>query len=499
MRVGILMFAHESNTFVRQPTTLAHFEGDTLLEGAAIQERFEGAHHEVGGFFQALADASTEIVPIFAARALPAGAIAADTFQGLVERMLHALRSAGQLDGLLVAPHGAMVSESHLDADGHWLGEVRREVGDLVPIVGTLDCHANLSPAMVASCDALVAYRSNPHLDQRERGVEAAGILLQTLRGEVRPAMRAAFPPVTINIERQMTSEPHLAPLYQLADTQLQQSKIISNSILLGFPYADVPEMGAAAITVSDDSDVLAETAVQELGDWLITHRHACVGQLTSVTEALDRCAELDERVCLLDMGDNVGGGSAADGTWLFAEIHRQRLADTFVCLFDPLAVVEAASAGVGKEVELRVGGKSDDLHGPSVPVRGRVESILDGRFSEKQVRHGGMREFDQGQTVVMRTDYGSTVMLTSKRMVPFSLQQLIGCGVDPRQFQILVAKGVNAPVAAYREVCSQMIRVNTAGSTSADMLQLEYHNRRRPLFPFEDHGWQSGPADVLP
>jgi microcystin degradation protein MlrC len=137
--------------------------------------------------------------------------------------------------------------------------------------------------------------------------------------------------------------------------------------------------------------------------------------------------------------------------------------------------------------LNLAVGGKVDDRHGSPLRVEVRVLSLHSGHFREDAPRHGGIVEFDQGATVVIETlDRSLTIMLTSRRMVPFSLQQIKSCQLDPRQFRILVAKGVNAPLAAYREVCDKFLRVNTIGSTSADLHSLEFHNRRRPLFPFE-------------
>src|SRR5690606_28705706 len=131
-------------------------------------------------------------------------------------------------------------------------------------------------------------------------------------------------------------------------------------------------------------------------------------------------------------------------------------------------------------------------------PLEVTVRSMHDGRFREPQPRHGGMCEFDQGRTAVCTTEGGLTLMLTSRRMVPFSLQQLVSCDIDPRQVHVLVAKGVNAPLAAYRDVCPSFIRVNTAGSTCADMRSLSYMHRRRPMFPFETEiAWDPQTAKV--
>src|SRR4051812_36383426 len=203
MRIGIIGIMHESNTFIDAPTTLDDFRRDLLLVGGEIRDRFAGAHHEVTGFLETLDAEGVEAVPVFFARSLPSGAISAEALDTMIEMMTRELGRVGPLDGLLVCPHGANVSERHRDMDGYWLSLLRRRFGPGAPIVCTLDPHTNLSPLMVDSVNATVAYRTNPHLDQRQRGTEAALLLLRTLRGEVNPTQRAAFPPVAINIERQ--------------------------------------------------------------------------------------------------------------------------------------------------------------------------------------------------------------------------------------------------------------------------------------------------------
>jgi microcystin degradation protein MlrC len=490
MRIGILAFLHESNTFCPQPTTMESFEQNTLLTGEAIREQLQDAHHEIGGFFAGLKSEDVTAVPLFAARALPSGRIVAADYRRLVDALLATVRECGPLDGILAAPHGATVSEEYPDADGQWLSELRQLVGPDLPIVATLDAHANLSELMVDAVNAIVAYRTNPHLDQRARGEEAARLLVQTVRGQVRPVMRAAFPPVAISIEQQCTDEPALQPLYQCADRQLQEPGVLSNSILLGFPYSDVQEMGSAAIVITDNDECLAESCIRQLAEQMWQMRAAFVGELVTVADAVTD-ARSGPRTCLLDMGDNVGGGSAADGTEILEELIKQQVPRSFVCLYDRPAQEACRRAGVGAEITLEIGGRTDDQHGLPVPVKLTVCGLSDGRFSESEPRHGGISEFDQGPTVVAETQTGQTVMLTSRRMVPFSLQQLQSCNLNPSDFQILVAKGVNAPIAAYREVCDRFIRVNTRGSTCADMKQLNYMHRRKPLFPLEsDFEW---------
>ena len=492
MRVGIIALLQESNTFIAAPTTLAHFEQDILVEGDAVRTRLADAHHEVGGFFAGLAVERFDAVPIFAARALPHGIVSAEAFAALLARMDAAIDRAGPLDGLLVAPHGATVSADHADADGHWLARLRQRFGRKFPIIGTLDLHANLSPTMAAACDALIAYRTNPHLDQRQRGIDAARLMARTLRGEVRPTMAAAFPPLAVNIERQLCAESPCRDVYDYAAAMLERRGVLSNSVILGFPYADVPEMGASAIVVTDNDFAQAESLVLDLGQFWWDRREQFVGQLISVDAALERASSLEGPITLLDMGDNVGGGSPGDGTTLVHALHgRPVLMPAFVCLCDPESVAQAEAAGVGGIVHLRVGGKTDNRHGKPFEADFLVRGLFEGKFAETQPRHGGFLHFDQGPTAVVETAQGLTIMLTTRRMVPFSIKQLTSCGLDPAKFRMLVAKGVHAPVAAYAPVSKHLIRVDTPGVTTADLSHLEYRHRRRPMFPLErDAEW---------
>lgn len=489
MRVGILALLQESNTFTPGVTTRADFAADLLLQGEAIRERLQGTHHEVDGFFAGLADANIDAVPIFAARAVPWGPIAASDYASLLNELLASLTSAGPLDGVLVAAHGATVSERIHDVDGDWLSAVRRQIGPDTPLIGTLDPHANLSPRMVASCDALIAYQTNPHLDQRDRGMEAARLMSRTLRGEVRPRMAAAFPPLAINIECQHTGESPCREWFDKVADYRSQRGVLAASALLGFPYADVAEMGASAIVVADNDVKRAQRIANELAQWAWQRREQFRREMTSVSTAVKRIADATGPVCLLDTGDNIGGGGPADGTYLAQSLREAGVGPSLVCLYDPAVVKRAQQIGVGGEFSENVGGKSCPLSGRQLAGSWKVLGLFSGKFSETRPRHGGFSEFDQGPTAVLSDGAHLTVITTSRRTPPYSLEQITSCGLDPTTFRVIVAKGVHAPVAAYGEVCSELIRVDTLGVTSADLARLEYQRRRRPLFPLEQEG----------
>ena len=323
-----------------------------------------------------------------------------------------------------------------------------------------------------------------------------------TLAGAIRPVQAAAFPTLAINIECQNPAAFPCLPHYEAAarlraafearpdGVPMPRGGVLSASIVLGFPYADVPEMGSAALVVTNGDPAAAQRQADALGAGMWEARDTFRPALTGVAAALDRAAALDGSVCLLDMGDNVGGGSPADGMAIARAIVARELPASFTCVCDPAAAAAATAAGVGARLRLAVGGHAAEWAGDAdsgpVEAEWRVVALTDGRFTESRPRHGGATSFDQGATAVLAHDRGLTAMVTTRRMAPFSLEQVRHTGVDPAAFRLLVAKGVHAPVAAYGEVCRHFIRVNTPGVTTADLARLSYRHRRRPLHPFE-------------
>ncbi len=480
-RIGVLGLWHESNSFVPTRTNLEMFE---MHAGPGVRDRWTGQHSDLGGFFAGLDDNPVEAVPLFSASATPSGEITSAACEALLDRALTAIGAVPTLDGLLMAAHGAAVCEEHPDADGWWLRQIRAAVGQ-IPIIATLDAHANVSNDMVDATDALVAYRTNPHLDTFDRGMEAAHLMLRAVAGEVALTQAAVFPPLAINVLLQDTRVEPCASIGMLMDEVRSEPDVLSASFCLGYRFADVVENGASVVVVTDASPQEATEHARRVGSTLMSERERFVARLVGVDEAVSRASSATERVCLLDTGDNIGGGSAGDGTILAKRILESPIESGFVAIYDPTSVAAAASAGVGKSVKLEVGAKTDDLHGSPITTSATVLSLHEGKFFEEAVRHAGLQEFDMGHTAIVACD-GLTVQLTSLRVMPFSIGQLTSCGLDPTDFDVIVAKGTNAPIPAYAPYCPTILKVATPGSTRADMENLPYRRRRRPLFPFE-------------
>src|SRR5207253_2673616 len=169
---------------------------------------------------------------------------------------------AGPLDGLLITIHGAMVTESEEDPDGVVLAEARSCLGPGAPVVATFDLHANLSPLMVASSDALIGYNTYPHVDLFDCGLEAARLIPRIIDGEIRPVMALAKPPLMPHIVKQRTADGPMAELLAMARAAERRAGVVRVSVAAGFAYADVPRVGMGVLAITDgDAELAAELA----------------------------------------------------------------------------------------------------------------------------------------------------------------------------------------------------------------------------------------------
>ncbi|GEM_PF-33416 len=484
-RVALLGIYHESNTFIDVPTTMLDFEHGHLLVGEAIREEYSSAHHEIGGMLEVMAEEGIEVVPVLFAEATPGGIITHDAYTFLTDRLFKELKKAFPIDACLVAVHGAAVSEYIKDMDGDWLRQLRERVGS-IPIVGTLDLHANISQQMIDATNALVAYKENPHLDQRERGKDAARILVRMLKDQVTVVQHLIQVPVAVSIEQQFTQNEPCKRLYEQASLLGQEKQVLAISVALGFPYADVAEMGTSVLVVTEENEVLAIQVAEKMKEYIWGNRQTYVGKKTCVTDAVSNLKNWTKPVLFLDMGDNIGGGSPGNGLSLVRALEEDGNHRYFSYLHDPETVPFLEVRKVNESFPLVLKG-FDEFGKTHIVVKARLIDLADGIFQEDVPRHGGQVRYDMGRTAIVQTERGGVLMLSTLRVPPFSLKQLTTFGVRPEGFDVLIAKGVNAPIAAYSPVCKNIVQVDTPGVTQADMTRFIYKNRRYPLFPFED------------
>ncbi|MFO0907791.1 MAG: M81 family metallopeptidase [Isosphaeraceae bacterium] len=486
VRIAIGGLMHESNTFASDVTELEGFQSGGLEVGPGIVARWGDAHHEVGGFLEAARSLGFTPVPTLMAWATPSGPVSRRAYEALVEQLTELLRDAGPLDAVLLALHGAMVVDGLDDADGTTLVRVREAVGPGCPLIATLDYHANVSELMASTADALIAYRTYPHIDQRQRGTKAGAIAWRAARGEIRPVVALRKPSMLIHLLAQDTGREPMRSIVASLDALDPDPRVLDVSVLAGFPYADTPATGASCLAVTDNDPVLAERVAETLKKRVWDARVALTANPPGPSEAVQEALRATQTpVVLVDLGDNIGGGSAADSTVLAHELRMQRATGSIVVVYDPLAATVCERAGVGGQVDIMVGGRID-RNAPPLSVRGQVITIHDGRYVEELPRHGGIRLNDQGLTAVVRTDGDNFVVVNSLRHPPFSLGQLTSLGIQPHDARIIVVKAAVAYKAAYEPIAGTIIAVDTPGLTTSNPERLPYRRLRRPILPLD-------------
>lgn len=484
MRVAVGGICHESNTFCRQAMTIDRFEEKDLHFGHEIIGHWQDTCSEMGGFLEGARRFDFDVVPTLMAWGMPLGALTEQTFESLCGWLVDRLR-AETIDGVLLSLHGAMVAEHEADADGEILKRVRAAIGPGVPLVITLDYHANLTDEMVRWPDAIVGYDTYPHVDQAERGLEAASILNRIVREGLKPRMHLARRPLLPHILLQQTDRRPMADAIALAHDLERSPDIVSVTVAAGFPYCDVPDAGFSVLAVADGDVEPARRAAERVADLVWERRtefHACLpGTEDAVRTAL---AEPEGLTILVDIGDNIGAGTPGDGTILLSELLKQGAKNALVLLPDPEAVQVAVTAGVRQRVRLKVGGKTDELHGEPVEIDAVVRTITDGVFTNIGPMRDGVVD-DQGRTAVLDSD-GLTIVVTERRIPMWNLQQLRALGIEPTRLRIVVVKAAIAYRAAYGPIARRIIDVDTPGLAAADVSRFQYLRLKRPIYPLD-------------
>jgi microcystin degradation protein MlrC len=465
-RVGIAGIWHETNTWSARLATRQSFEQFELLSGEAVRTRHAGTGTVIGGFLDGCAGRH-EVVPLFSAGAWPAGPAPRAVAEELLARLRDELAAAGRLDGLLLNLHGAMVAEGHPDMERDVVHQVRSVLGE-APVVAVLDLHGNPSLELVAGCNAVIAYDTYPHVDMRERGHEAARLLAEVLAGRRLGTHIAKLPLLTSPLA-QATGQPPMRDLLELAAAARGRPGVARVSLLPGFPYSDVQRAGFSVLVVADDgAGGEAEVVLDELAAAVEACAEEFVVRRPPAAEAVRRAATASRRpVVLADVADNIGGGSAGDGTALLAELLRQQVDGAVMAIADPQAARMAAQLGAGAAISVEVGGKTDRLHGQPVPVSGLVERVSDGRYRTSGTWMTG-REFCMGTTAVIRCR-GLRLVVMERATPPFHREQLTSLGIDPAACSMIVAKGAIAWRSAFGDVAGEVIEVDTPGACPID------------------------------
>lgn len=482
LRIAIGSVKQETNTFSGVKTTLQSFrEGIYWAESDRLLDTFAGTRTELGGFIDLLRQGGAEIVPTFAAHSMSSGPLTRETHEWLLQQILDGIGGAGRVDAVLLAMHGAMVSDGYEDGTGHILAQVRALVGPQVPIAASLDLHAHLTPQMVEASDILVGFETYPHIDLYETGSKTATLLLRQLKGEIKPVIALAKAPMLLQAEGQGSAHGPFRRLLDAARSAEKEPGILSVSLFPVQPWLDIPHTGFGVIVVSDDRSELAQQEAQRLADLAWGARHEFDVVLVPPEQAVQRALSLQGKpIVLSDSADGVGSGSAGNGTNVLKALLAANLREpAMITLIDPEAVQQAISAGFNREVTLTVGGKSDPVFNQPLQVTGRVKTISDAAYKAYGVTA------PMGHCVVLEIGRIDLLLMSYKaHTVSPSLFRAVG--LEPTDAKIVVVKSPTQFRDEFEPLAREIIMVDAPGISSANFKSLPFQHITRPLYPFD-------------
>ncbi|WP_251329042.1 M81 family metallopeptidase [Haloplanus pelagicus] len=477
---------HETNTFSSLPTGMTAFADASLHYGDAVVEDLAGTNTAIGGFLRVADEADWDVVPTVAADATPGGRVTADARETLLEAVLAGIETTDP-DGVLLALHGAMVTEAAPDGDGYILERVRRAVGADVPVMASLDLHANVSDRMIRHADGLFGYDTYPHVDIGGTGETAARAMAATLAGDLDPEVVGERAPLLPPLPALRTAEEPMRSLL-VAAADAEDEAVPDVSVFGGFAHADVDHAGVSVVGVADRSHAedTRETC-RALADEAYERRGTFDRDYTSVAAAAAEAADwdADDPLLLADISDNPGGGSAQDGTVLLAALLEAGVEDAAVAtIYDPAAVDAAVAAGVGEEVSVSLGGRSGE-NGDPLDVTGRVRLLSDGTYRNRGPMSTGL-QVSFGRTARIEVDW-IDVLVCSHRQQPYDPEAFRSQGITPEEARILVLKSTVHYRAGFDPLVGAISEVATPGLCRPDLSAFEYEHVPRPIYPLDD------------
>jgi microcystin degradation protein MlrC len=492
-RIAVGGFLHETNTFAPTKATYADFVHGGgwpgMVQGRDVLKVMRNINVGLTGFVGEAETNGWELVPTIACAATPSAHVTEDAYERIVKVMVDGIRAAGRCDAVYLDLHGAMVAEHLDDGEGDVLARVRRVIGKDVPLVASLDLHANVTPQMVEQADALIAYRTYPHIDMADTGRAAARHLALLLRGQQRFAKAFRQLPFLIPISWQCTSDPPCKSIYQKLKA-LESESVPTLSFAPGFPAADFPDCGPSVFAygkTQGDADAAADTMTQ----LVIGHENDFDGRIFGPDEgvrlAMELAAHAKKPIVIADTQDNPGAGADSDTTGMLRALvrnHATRAALGVIC--DPQSAKAAHAAGRGATVTLALGGKSGIPGDAPYLETFVVEKLSDGRFVAPGPYYGG-RDMDMGPSAALRI--GDIRVVVSSHKAQLADQAMYRyVGIEPSEQSILVNKSSVHFRADFEPIAEKILICAAPGAMPADPAALPW-TRLRPGIRLRPNG----------
>jgi microcystin degradation protein MlrC len=485
-RFAIGGFQHETNTFAPVKARFRDFEmadgWPGLTRGAAMLTAFDGINLPIAGFIAAARREGHELLPALWCSASPSAEVETDAFERIAGELLERIAALGKIDGIYLDLHGAMVTEQHQDGEGELLERLRRQVGPNLPVVASLDLHANITERMMAHASALVVCRTYPHVDLAESGEASAIVLDRLLRdGPLFKAMRRTD--FLVPLTAQCTLIEPARGIYR-AVAEAERGDVASTSFAFGFPPADIAECGPAVVAYAT-SQRAADEAADRLLALVNAKEAAFAGRIWQPAEAVAYARakgnSATKPIILADTQDNPGAGGASDTVGMLrALIDGGAEGAVFANLYDPKAAEAAHRAGIGARISLAIGGWAGGAGNTPYEGTFTVEALGDGNFPATGPFYRGNR-MQLGPMAVLRK-VGVRVVLSSRKQQCADQAMLRHVGIEPSAQKILALKSSVHFRADFQPIAEEILIVAAPGANPVDNRDLPYKRIRKGI-----------------
>ncbi len=467
MRIAVAGINHETNTFSPHVTGLDTFiikRGEEVVEG----ELWDNFRRQ-----------GVEWLPAMTAVAPPQGLVTREAYQSIKAEILERLARSLPVDGIYLDLHGAMEVAELGDAESDLAQAVRDLAGPEIPIAGSLDLHGNIAPALVEAADVLTAFRTAPHLDVEETRRRAIELLLRGIRDRLKPASVIIKPPLLLPGEFAVTEVEPAKTLYGMVAEIAAMPGMLDASLLIGCAWTDSPFTSVSVIVVAENDRELARREAGRLAAavWRERERFGPDTETASPDEAVAKALGATARpVVISDSGDNITAGAAGDNPLFVEKLLAADAPDALIAgLIDAEAVARCATAGLGAQLTLSIGGKLDRINGKPLEVTGTV-------------RH--LDPAAEPTLAVLRVE-GVDIILTSDWYPFWSLNNFKRAGIDPSTRAIVVVK-MGYVIGGLREASARSIMALSPGFSDLRMEKLPFKRLSRPIFPLDrDFTWR--------
>ncbi len=489
MRIFTACLGTETHTWAPLPTDTKAFENTYLVRGGdhpkavnmfGVPLQLWRGHAEALGW---------ETVESLCAFATPSGLTVKRTYEAYRDEILADLKAALPVDAVMLSLHGAMVADGYDDCQDDLVHRVREIVGSDVFIGCELDLHCHISRRFVDDINAVVIFKEYPHVDFADRAEELWAIMARTLAGDINPVV-SAFDCRMINLYH-TTREPMRSFVAGMAALEGKDG-VLSVSLGHGFPWANIPHVGARMIVVTDGDKAKGERLAEELGRKLWSLRDEVSPKVVELDDAIERALAVDAGpVVFADIADNPGGGAAGDSTFIAQRLIERGVMNAAIGgIWDPVAVDICRGAGVGAKLGLRLGGKAGPWSG--APLDLTVEVL--GCYDDMQAEGLGGSFRPMGNTVALDAG-GMQFVVHAGRTQNFHPSFFANAGIDWRAKKVLVVKSMQHFYSNYAAISDYVLYVSTPGVVDHNIKRLPLERAARPVWPLDDDPWASNEA----